>query len=137
AFWAIEEIAWALRRAADIHTASTLTEFTYYAGSVLWVAALLLLHGRRVTKQLWLPLLPAVAGLAWLMIFDIPQSLQPQFPFIDTALVLIAIPAIEPAMRGRASAGRLLLVLAFFLRALCSATFSWLFAFDGLRTEIA
>jgi len=136
ALWAIEEIAWAVRRAADIHTASALTEFSYFGGSALWVVALLLLHGRRITKQLWLPLIPAVIGLAALMVFDIPRSLQLQFPFVDAALVLIAIPAIEPAMRGRASAGRLLLVLAFFLRALSSATFSWLFEIDGLRIEV-
>lgn len=137
ALWAVEEVAWALRRAADINSASPLTEVTYFGGALLWLVALMLLHGRRITKQLWLPLIPAVLGLAALAVFDIPQSLELQFPFIDTALVLIAIPAIEPAMRGRASSGRLLLVLAFFLRALSSATFSWLFNVDGLQGEVA
>src|SRR5690606_16610216 len=137
ALWAIEEVAWAIRRASDINTASFLTEATYYGGSVLWLAALLLLHGRRVTRQLWLPLIPAILGLAALMVFDVPQSLNLQFPVIDAALLLVALPAIEPAMRGRASAGRLLLVLAFFLRALSSATFSWLYDVTGLQAEIA
>lgn len=137
ALWTVEEIAWAIRRASDVNSASFLTEATYFGGSLLWLAALLLLHGRRVTRQLWLPLIPAVLGLAALMVFDVPQSLVLQFPVIDTVLVLAAIPAIEPAMRGRASAGRLLLVLAFFLRALSSATFSWLFHVIGLQGELA
>lgn len=136
AFWAVEEVTWALRRSADLNAASLLTDITYYGGSLLWIAALLLLYGRRITKQLWLPLIPAIAVLSWLMFYDVPRTLELQFPFIDIALVLIAIPAIEPAMRGRASAGRLLLVLAFFLRAISSATFSWLFNDDGLRIEV-
>src|SRR5690606_27232944 len=120
ALWAVEEIAWAIRRSTGLNEGSLATDLTYYGGAALWVAALLLLHGRRMTRQLWLPLVPAVAGLAWLMFYDIPLSLQLQFPFIDIALVLVAVPAIEPAMRGRASAGRLLLVLAFFLRGVSS-----------------
>ena len=136
AMWAIEEITWAIRRSMSLNDGSLLTDITYYGGAVLWAAALLLLHGRRMTKQLWLPLVPAIAGLAWLMFYDLPLSLELQFPFVDIALVLIAVPAIEPAMRGRASAGRLLLVLAFFLRAVSSATFSWLFNDDGLRIEV-
>lgn len=136
ALWAVEEIAWAVRRASDINYGSLVTDIPYYGGALLWAAALLLLHGRRMTRQLWLPLIPAIVGLAWLVFYDMPMSVELQFPFIDIALVLIAIPAIEPAMRGRASAGRLLLVLAFFLRAISSATFSWLFEGGGLRVEV-
>src|SRR5690606_18027130 len=62
-----------------------------------------------------------------------PDNVALQFPFIDAVLLLLAVPALEPALRGRASEGRVLIVLAFFIRAIGSASFAWLF--DGSALE--
>jgi diguanylate cyclase (GGDEF)-like protein len=131
--WAVEEVLWAVRRAGGLQTASQLTDVTYYGGAILWAAALLLLHGRRITKTLWLPMLPAFALLLLLMIRETPRILELQFPVLDAILVLVAIPALQPATRGRASEGRMLLVLAFFLKAIGSAVLSWLYAAEGVQ----
>lgn len=135
--WAVEEVLWAVRRSSGLETASQLTDFTYYAGAILWAGALLLLHGRRITRQLWLPMLPPVALLLLLMLQESPRILQLQFPIIDAAMVLVAIPALQPATTGRASEGRMLLVLAFFLKGICSAVFSWLYVADGVQADLA
>lgn len=135
--WAVEEVLWALRRTEGLGTASQLTDFTYYGGAVLWAAALLLLHGRRITRSLWLPMLPAFALLLLLMLRESPRILQLQFPVLDAALVLVAIPALQPATRGRASEGRMLLVLAFFLKAIGSAVLGWLYAAESVQGALA
>lgn len=135
--WAVEEVLWAVRRSSGFETASQLTDFTYYGGAVLWAAALLLLHGRRITRQLWLPMLPPVALLILLMVQESPRILELQFPILDAAMVLVAIPALQPATTGRASEGRMLLVLAFFLKGICSAVFSWLYVADGVQGSLA
>jgi len=135
--WAVEEVVWALRRAESLGTASQLTDFTFYGGAVLWAAALLLLHGRRITRSLWLPMLPAFALLLLLMLRESPRVLELQFPVLDAALVLVAIPALQPAASGRASEGRMLLVLAFFLKAIGSAVLSWLYAAEGVQGALA
>ncbi|HET8985995.1 MAG TPA: diguanylate cyclase [Trueperaceae bacterium] len=135
--WAFEEVLWALRRAGGLETASQLTDVTYYGGAVLWAAALLLLHGRRITRTLWLPMLPALALLLLLMVRETPRILELQFPVLDAVLVLVAIPALQPATRGRASEGRMLLVLAFFLKAIGSAVLSWLYTAEGVQGALA
>lgn len=130
--WAIEEVAWAIRRSAGIDQASWLTEFCYYAGVAAWLVALWWLPGRRFTRSLWVPLVPAVGLLVWLMLLDPPLTLTLQFPIADGILALAALLALEPTLRGRASEGRLLLALAFYMRALSAATLSWMFGVDGL-----
>jgi len=135
--WAVEEVLWALRRAGGIEAASQWTDFTFYGGAVLWAAALLLLHGRRFTKTLWLTMLPPFALLLLLLIQESPRVLQLQFPVLDAAMVLIAIPALQSATRGKASEGRMLLVLAFFLKAVCSAVFIWLYGAADVQGALA
>jgi len=135
--WAVEEVLWALRRAGGDGTASQLTDFTYYGGAILWAAALLLLHGRRITRALWLPMLPAFGLLLLLMLRETPRILELQFPVLDALLVLIAIPALQPAAAGKASEGRMLLVLAFFLKAIGSVVLSWLYAAEGVQGALA
>jgi len=130
--WAVEEIAWAIRRNAGLVDASFVTEFSYYAGVAAWLAALWMMPGRRFTRALWVPLVPAVAMLAWLMLLDPPATLTLQFPIADGILALAALSALEPTLRGRASEGRLLLALAFYIRGLSAATLSWLFDVGGL-----
>ncbi|MFO7544865.1 MAG: GGDEF domain-containing protein [Trueperaceae bacterium] len=130
--WAVEEIAWALRRSAGIVEASFVTEFAYYAGVAAWLAALWMMPGRRFTRTLWVPLIPAVGMLVWLMLLDPPATLTLQFPIADGILALAALSALEPTLRGRASEGRLLLALAFYVRGLSAATLSWLFDVGGL-----
>src|SRR5690606_16066258 len=70
--------------------------------------------------------------LVWLMLLDPPATLTLQFPIADGILALAALSALEPTLRGRASEGRLLLALAFYVRGLSAATLSWLFDVGGL-----
>ncbi len=137
AAWMIEEVVWAVNRATGMSDATLLTDFTYFAGVALWGAALLLLRGRRARTRLWLLLVPAVAIVVWVLFVKASASLELQFPYIDALLLVLALPALEPALRGRASEGRVLIVLAFFIRAIGSASFAWLFDEAGLHTGAA
>ncbi len=59
-----------------------------------------------------------------------------QFPLTDLLLALASLPALEGALRGRASEGRLLWTLGLFVRALTAGAFNWLFHVDGLAAEV-
>ncbi|HZW27853.1 MAG TPA: GGDEF domain-containing protein [Trueperaceae bacterium] len=131
--WFVEEAIWAVKRMGGVQAGTLATDITYFGGAVLWGAALLTLHGRRTRTPLWILVLPAVAAVGWLLVVRAPDNVALQFPFIDAVLLLLAVPALEPALRGRASEGRVLIVLAFFIRAIGSASFAWLF--DGSALE--
>ena len=130
--WMLEEIAWAFKRYGGMEMATLLTDALYFSGVVLWSAALLLMRGRRVRTGLWLLMLPAIAIVVWMLGVQSAASLELQFPYIDALMLIIALPALEPALRGRASEGRVLIVLAFFIRAIGSSAFAWLYETSGL-----
>ena len=130
--WMVEEIAWAVKRFSGIEAATFLTDASYFTGVVLWCAALLLMRGRRLRTSLWLLMLPALAIVVWMLAVQTSTSLELQFPYIDALMLVVALPALEPALRGRASEGRVLIVLAFFIRAVGSSAFAWLFDTTGL-----
>ncbi|HZX00223.1 MAG TPA: GGDEF domain-containing protein [Trueperaceae bacterium] len=130
--WMVEEIAWAVKRYSGFETATFLTDASYFTGVVLWCAALLLMRGRRLRTSLWLLMLPALAIVVWMLAVQTSTSLELQFPYIDALMLVVAVPALEPALRGRASEGRVLIVLAFFIRAVGSSAFAWLFDTTGL-----
>ena len=128
--WVVEEVAWALKRSAGIGQATNLTDVTYYLGVVLWAAALLMLRGRRARTRLWLLLVPAAAIVVWMLVSMPAASVALHFPYVDALLLVLAVPALEPALRGRASEGRVLVVLAFLIRAVGSTSLTWLVETD-------
>lgn len=130
--WMVEEVVWAIRRHSGMEAGTLLTDAPYFAGVVLWCAALLLMRGRRLRTGLWLLMLPALAIVVWMLAVQTSTSIQLQFPYIDALMLVVALPALEPALRGRASEGRVLIVLAFFIRAVGSSAFAWLFDTTGL-----
>lgn len=135
--WLAEEAFWLLKRLGGEWDGTLSTDITYFAGSVLWGAALLTLHGRRVRTRLWLLMLPAVAIVGWMLVVRAADNVAIQFPYIDAVLLVLAVPALEPALRGRASEGRVLIVLAFLIRAVGSASFVWLFRGGALEEGAA
>ncbi len=125
--WLAEEAFWVVKRLGGEWDGTFPTDVTYFGGSVLWGAALLMLHGRRARTRLWLLMLPAVAIVGWMLVVGSADNVAIQFPYIDAVLLVLAVPALEPALRGRASEGRVLIVLAFLIRAVGSASFVLLF----------
>ena len=132
ALWTVEEGIWAYVRLGGGPEHILLTDLASYAGAALWVAALLVMSGRRRPTLLSLPFLPALGLLVWIDTRDVPLTLTLQFPVVDILLVLATLPALESALRGRASEGRLLWTFGFFVRALTAGTMSWLFSVPGL-----
>lgn len=132
AFWTVEESAWAVQRLTGTGTPTIVTDIAYYGGTALWLAALLTMPGRRFPSWLTLPFLPALALIGWLYLQDAPRTIALQFPLVDVLLVMLAMPALESALRGKASEGRLLWALGFVVRALTAGAFSWLYAVPGL-----
>jgi len=130
--WFVEEVVWAVKRHQGVLEATFLTDATYFAGVVLWCAALLLMRGRRLRTRLWLLMVPALAIVVWMLVVQTGTSVELQFPYIDALMLVVALPALEPALRGRASEGRVLIVLAFFIRAVGSSAFAWLYYTSGL-----
>lgn len=132
ALWTVEEAIWAYVRLTGAPARISLTDIAAYTGGGLWLVALVLMsRGRRPT---WLsaPFLPALALLLWIDTRDLPLTLTLQFPVVDIVLVLATLPALEAALRGRASEGRLLWTFGFFVRALTAGTMSWLYDVPGL-----
>lgn len=125
--WMAEEVIWGVKRQLGVFGGTLVTDVPYFMGAALWGATLLMLHGRRIRTPLWLLMLPAVAIFVWLLAANADDSLQLTFPYVDAVLLMLAIPALEPALRGRAPEGRVLIVLAFVIRAVASVTFPWLF----------
>ena len=123
--WFSEEVVWAVKRHQGVLEATFPTDVTYFAGVVLWCAALLLMRGRRLRTRLWLFMVPALAIVVWMLAVQSRTSVELQFPYIDALMLVVALPALEPALRGRASEGRVLIVLAFFIRAVGSSAFAW------------
>ncbi|MEJ2292386.1 MAG: GGDEF domain-containing protein [Deinococcales bacterium] len=132
ALWTIEEGIWAFVRLSGGPSHLVLTDIATYGGTTLWVAALLLLSTRRSPTLLSLPFLPALGLLVWIDTRDVPLVQSLRFPVVDIILVLATLPALEAALRGRASEGRLLWTFGFFVRALTAGTMSWLYAVPGL-----
>ena len=132
ALWTVEEIGWLIQRTSGTNVPTTITDIGYYAGSALWLAALLSMPGRRFPTLLTLPFLPALGLIVWLYVQNVPRTLDLQFPIVDIVLVVFAAPALESALRGRAPEARLLWVLGFVVRALTAGASSWLYAVPGL-----
>lgn len=132
ALWTVEETIWAVERLTGAPAAIPLTDLTSYTGSALWFVALLVMAGRRLPTALSLPLLPALPLLLWVDTRDIPLTLTLRFPIVDVLLVLATLPALEAALRGRASEGRLLWTFGFMVRALTAGTVTWLFDTPGM-----
>lgn len=134
--WTAEEVVWALVRQAGYAQPAvpngswTLTDVLYALGSVLWLVALIRLPHKRV--PIWtLSAVPPMLVLAWLLTRDPAQTLSLNFPIADVILLVAALPALEGALRGRASDGRLLWALGLFVRALTAANYSWLAGSGG------
>ncbi len=132
ALWTVEEVIWAYVRLSGGPEHILFTDLASYSGAALWVAALIVMSGRHRPTLLSLPFLPALGLLVWIDTRDLPVTLTLQFPVVDVLLVLATLPALESALRGRASEGRLLWTFGFFVRALTAGTMSWLFTVPGL-----
>lgn len=139
--WAVEETLWMLVRVGDFAQptffggALILTDVPYALGGVAWLVALLRLPHKRV--PVWsLVVGPPLAVLAWLLTLDAQQTLSLSFPISDLILLLAALPALEGALRGHASDGRLLWTLGFFVRALTAANHTWLGSGTGDETPL-
>lgn len=132
AFWVIEESVWAWVRLSGSLAPTLVTEVGSYGGALLWFVALLLMPGTRRPSFLSVAFVPALAILVWLSAQDPPLTIALRFPVTDILLALASIPALEGALRGRASEGRLLVTLGLFVRALTAGSFSWLFDVEGL-----
>jgi len=124
--WALEEIAWAVERVTGISGTSTVTEVTYYAGLFVWLVAILLMPGKRMPRSLLIAVVPAIALLVLLLFLDSPATVTLTFPALETLLVVASLPLLGGTMTGGASEGRVLVVLAFYLRALGSGSYAWL-----------
>lgn len=129
--WAVEEVFWFFQRLTDASTTPLLTELTYYSGLALWVVAVLLMPGKRLPRTLLIAALPAVGLLVLLLFLDSPSSITLAFPFLETALVVAALPLLGGSMTGGASDGRVLVVLGFYFRALGAGSFAWLAGTDA------
>lgn len=132
ALWTVEEAIWAAVRLTGRPPLLLATDLCSYGGAALWVVALLAMSGRRPPTALSLPFLPALALLVWVDTRHTALTMSLRFPLADIALVLATLPALEAALRGTASEGRLLWTFGFFVRALTAGTMSWLFDVPGL-----
>ncbi len=130
--WTLEESVWAYVRISGTSPHLLLTDIGSYGGAALWVAALLLIGGRELPTALSLLFLPALVLLLWIDSRHLPLTLSLEFPLVDMLLSVATLPALEAALRGRASEGRLLWTFGFFVRALTAGTMSWLFDVPGL-----
>lgn len=124
--WAVEEVVWLIQRLNDTSLTSLVTEVTYYLGLAFWLVAILLMPRKRMPAPLVLAALPAVGLLIWLLFLDPPSSITLAFPLFETLLVIVALPLLGGTMSGGASEGRVLVVLAFYFRALGAGSFAWL-----------
>ncbi len=124
--WAIEEVTWGVERLTGIVGTSPITEVTYYVGLFVWLAAVLLMPGKRMPRSLLIAAVPAIALLVWLLFLDSPVTVTLTFPVLETLLVVASLPLLGGTMTGGASEGRVLVVLAFYLRALGAGSYAWL-----------
>ncbi len=129
--WAVEEVFWFFQRLTDASTTPLITELTYYSGLVLWIAAVLLMPGKRMPRTLLIAALPAVGLLILLLFLDSSSSITLAFPFLEAALVVASLPLLGGSMTGGASDGRVLVVLGFYFRALGAGSFAWLAGTDS------
>ena len=133
ALWTVEESLWAAVRLADAPLAGTVTDLAYGLGTACWIVALLRLPHARMPR--WtLMAAPPLAVLALLLVRDPGQTLSLRFPLAELGVLLATMPALEGALRGRASDARLLWTLGFFVRALTAANYSWLQTAGGVET---
>jgi diguanylate cyclase (GGDEF)-like protein len=124
--WGAEEVVWSVVRVTGSAYVTGVTDTLFYAGAALWLVALWSMPGKRRPIGSLALTLPALVLVAWLLLMDVGLSLYLGFPWVELALLLFSLPAIEAALRGRASEGRLLWGLGFMIRALAAGNLTWL-----------
>jgi len=125
-FWSLEESSWAIVRLLDLQDTIPITDTLYLAGAAAWFVALHTMPGRLWPRSTIFATLPPIGLLIWLLAKNANQTFVLQFPIFDVLLLLYALPVFEGSFHGRASEGRLLLGLGFFVRALAGGLLAWL-----------
>lgn len=124
ALWIVEEVAWSINRLGGNFANSALTDVTYYLGATAWLGGLLLFPRKRLPASLVVASLPAITLVLWLLLSDSATTLELGFPVLELLLALVALPLLGGTLRSGASEGRLLVVLAFYFRAIGAASYS-------------
>jgi diguanylate cyclase (GGDEF)-like protein len=123
--WALEELAWWVQRGQGFRATITPADVFFYAGAASWMTTLIRLE-TRATPRWSLLLVPALL-LCLAGLLARPATLLPALASsLDFLLMSFALPLLEPALRGQASVGRLLLGLGIFMRLSVNSAYYWL-----------
>ncbi len=122
-FWTLEETLWALARSLGLSGTVLFTDVLYFVGLALWFVAVYRAPLRARPRWGLLVALPVIVYVAWGLLQNPRLAVVLHFPLLDIALVLAALPLLEPIFRGEAPEGRGLWWLGLLLRALAGALF--------------
>ena len=125
-FWVGEELVWTAARLVLKTELTFLSDPLYYLGTACWFVALSRLSQRALPRLSFLVSLPALLIAVWLLLQNVNLAAAAQFPVVDLALLLFALPALERAFHGDIPEGRLLWWAGLFVRVLAGALFVWL-----------
>jgi len=123
--WSLEELAWWVQRSEGFTAAVTPADALFYAGAVSWMTTLIRLEARD-TPRWGLLIVPALGLCAAALLARPSALLSAVVSSLDLLLLIFALPVLEPALRGQASVGRLLLGLGIFFRVSVYSAYYWL-----------
>jgi len=107
-FWAGEELVWTAARLVFKTELIFLSDPLYYLGAACWFVALSRMPQRAVPQLSLVVSLPALLFALWLLLQNTGLAAATQFPVVDFALLLFALPVLERAFHGDVPEGRLL-----------------------------
>ncbi|RIH82944.1 putative diguanylate cyclase YedQ [Calidithermus roseus] len=123
--WALEELAWWIQRSQGFSAVITPADVLFYAGAASWMTTLIRLEVR-ATPRWGLLLVPALLLCTVALLARPSALLSAVVSSLDLLLMIFALPVLEPALRGQASVGRLLLGLGIFMRVSAHSAYYWL-----------
>lgn len=123
--WALEELAWWIQRSQGFSAVITPADVLFYAGAASWMTTLIRLEVR-ATPRWSLLLVPALLLCTAALLARPSALLSAVVSSLDLLLMIFALPVLEPALRGQASVGRLLLGLGIFMRVSVHSAYYWL-----------
>jgi diguanylate cyclase (GGDEF)-like protein len=123
--WALEELAWWIQRNQGFRAVITPADVLFYAGAASWMTTLIRLEVRATPR--WSLLLVPALLLCMVALLARPSALLSAVASsLDFLLIIFALPLLEPALRGQAPVGRLLLGLGIFMRVSTNSVYYWL-----------
>ncbi len=123
--WALEELTWWVQRSQGFGAVITPADVFFYAGAASWMTTLIRLEVRATPR--WVLLLVPALLLCTVALLARPSALlSAVVSSLDLLLMIFALPVLEPALRGQASVGRLLLGLGIFMRVSVHSAYYWL-----------